>query len=248
MNREKFLKVDTVVYIHEYLTEYFEGAEDPISPPGIKDRGMLESAVARPFASAGGNDAFPHIFDKAAALFHGIISNHSFYNGNKRSALLSTLYLLGDSGYVVDRCDDDEMFEFTRQVAAHEISENREDELEIIRDWFDRYSRKQLKGEQRLKFADLRENLIKFRYEVVEDRNHFGISRDGVFFTKIKKKGMSGREEYDQQYISELRKRLNLTHDYGIDSAMFYGNKGVAEKLNEFMDMRSEVMRKLAKI
>lgn len=242
------MNIDTVRFIHEYLTEYFRDSEDPISPPGIKDTGMLESAVARPFASAGGRDAFPDVFEKAAALFHGIIGNHSFYNGNKRTALLSTLYFLGDNSYIVDRCDDDEMFEFTRQVAAHEISDDRDSELEVIRDWFCRNSRKQIKGEQRLKFIELREVLTRFGYDVTEDGMNFEITKYGQFITKILKKGMAGMEEYDQSYISNLRKRLNLTAEYGIDSAMFYGNKGIAEDLNEFMEMRSEVMRRLAKI
>lgn len=242
------MNIETIIYIHEYLTEYFLDSEDPISPPGIKDRGMLESAVSRPFASAGGRDAFPSVFEKASALFHGVIGNHSFYNGNKRTALLSTLYFLGDSGFIVDRCGDEEMFEFTRQVAAHEITDDRNDELSFICEWFSRSSRKQIKGEQRLKFTELREVLSRFEYETIEDGNFFEIKKDGEFITKIIKKGMYGREEYDQQYIAQLRKQLCLTPEYGIDSAMFYGNKGVSDELNGLMEMRSEVMRKLAKI
>ncbi|WP_415776214.1 type II toxin-antitoxin system death-on-curing family toxin [Shewanella oncorhynchi] len=242
------MNIETIKFIHEYLTNYFEGSDDPISPPGIKDIGMLESAVARPFATAGGRDAFPDVFEKAAALFHGIIGNHSFYNGNKRSALLSTLYFLGDNNYIVDRCDDEEMFEFTRQVAAHEISAERSEELGVIKDWFSRNARKMIKGEQRLKFTELREILTRFGYDVIENGMQFQIELDGEFITKIIKKGMSGKEEYDQSYIAQLRKRLKLTAEYGIDSAIFYGTKGVAEELNEFMEMRSEVMRKLAKI
>lgn len=242
------MNVETVSYIHTYLTDYFLDSEDPISPPGIKDKGMLESAVARPFATIGGKDAFPDVFDKAATLFHGIIGNHSFYNGNKRSALLSTLYFLGDNGYVVDRCSDDEMFEFTRQIAAHELSVDRENEIQEIKDWLSGNSRRQIKGEQRLKFTELRAILTRFGYDLIEDGSYFEIQENNIFVTKIIKKGMFGREEYDQQYISRLRKDLSLTAEYGIDSAMFYGNKGVTEELNQFMEMRSEVMRMLAKI
>lgn len=242
------MNIETIKFIHEYLTDYFENSEDPISPPGVKDLGMLESAAARAFATAGGRDAFPGVFEKAAALFHGIIGNHSFYNGNKRTALLATLYFLGDNNYVVDRCDDDEMYEFTRKVAAHQISDSRNEELEVIERWLSGNSRKVVRGERRLKFTDLREALSRFDYSVVEDGTYFEIQQKGEFVTKILKKGMSGIEEYDQSYMSELRKRLNLTAEYGVDSAMFYGNKGVTEELNEFMEMRSEVMRKLAKI
>lgn len=242
------MNIETIKYIHEYLTEYFVDSEDPISPPGIKNLGMLESAAGRPFASAGGSDAFPDVFDKAAALFHGIIGNHAFHNGNKRTALLTTLYFLGDNNCIVDRCDDEEMFEFTREVAAHEICEERNQELITIKEWFYRNSRKQIKGEQRLKFIELREILVRFGYEVTEDGMQFVLTKDDRFVTKIIRKGMAGMEEYDQAYISNLRKRLNLTAEYGIDSVIFYGSKGVAEELNEFMEMRSEVMRKLAKI
>lgn len=226
----------------------FIDSEDPISPPGVKDKGLLESAIARPFMTVGGKDAFPSVLEKSAALFHGIISNHSFYNGNKRTALLATLYFLGDNGYIVNRCDDDEMFEFTRKVAAHDICNDRNEELSVIRDWLDRNSRKQIKGEKRLKFNELKDILTRFNYQVIDDKMNFEIKKDDEFITKIMKKGMTGKDDYDQVYLSELRRRLSLTAEYGIDSAMFYGNKGVAEELNEFMEMRSEVMRKLAKI
>ncbi|MDK4538770.1 hypothetical protein QG039_05495 [Kingella kingae] len=45
-----------------------------------------------------------------------------------------------------------------------------------------------------------------------------------------------------------MRKLLNLTPDYGIDSMRFYGEEGVSEDLNHFMQIRLEVMKKLAKI
>jgi death-on-curing protein len=209
---------------------------------------MLESAASRPFSSAGGKDAFPETFDKAAALFHGIISNHSFYNGNKRTALLSVLYFLGDEGFIVDKCTDNEMFEFTRQVAAHEITNERIDELEFIKEWFLRNSRKQLKGDCRLTFKELRIILIHFGFDISDHGNTYQITHDKRYITNIKKKGSSGHEEYDKKYISELRKRLSLTANYGVDSPMFYMNKGVSDDLSKLMEMRSEVMRELAKI
>lgn len=242
------MNADTIIFIHEYLIEYFADSEDPISPPGLKNKNMLESAISRPFSSAGGIDAFPSVYEKSAALFHGIISNHAFHNGNKRLALLSTLYFLGENNLIVDRCDDEEMFEFTRKVAAHEICSNRNEEISIICEWFSRNSRRQIKGEQRLRYTELREILVRFNYNIEEAGAQFQITQNGHFITKILKKGMSGREEYDQDYVSTLRKKLNLTADYGIDSSMFYGNKGIAAELNEFMEMRSDVMRRLAKI
>jgi len=67
-----------VIFIHNYLTKYFSDSDDPVSPPGIKNETLLDSAVNRPFMSAGGMDAYDSIFDKAAALFHSLINNPSF--------------------------------------------------------------------------------------------------------------------------------------------------------------------------
>ncbi|MEQ1079901.1 MULTISPECIES: type II toxin-antitoxin system death-on-curing family toxin [Acinetobacter] len=92
----------------------------------------LKSAVARPFMSLGGHDAYKGIFPKAAALFHSIINNHSFHNINKRAALLTTIVFLSENGWGISRPNDDELFEFTRQAAAHELCDNKVDELNHI--------------------------------------------------------------------------------------------------------------------
>jgi death-on-curing protein len=105
-----------------------------------------------------------------------------------------------------------------------------------------------MKGERRLSFNDLRDVLSKFGYELIEEGTMASIRSNGNEVERVLKKGKQGLEEYDQSYLSELRKRLNLTVDYGIDSARFYGQKGINDELNEFMEMRGEVFRKLAKI
>ncbi|MFY2090394.1 type II toxin-antitoxin system death-on-curing family toxin [Achromobacter xylosoxidans] len=243
------MDASTIVFIHEYLTEFFADKEDPISPPGVKNMATVESAAARPNSTAGGQDAYPTVFLKAAALFHSIAGNHSFHNGNKRAALLSTLYFLSEHGYWVDRCDDEEMFEYTRRVAAHEITEDRSDEVPAIASWLERNSRKQQKGEKPLKLQDLREALGRFGYEL-RDRGYTLEVLDGAgqVVETVLKKGARGFEDYDQPYLAGLRKRLNLTAEEGVDSARFYGQKGIAEDLNQFMQLRLEVMKRLAKI
>jgi death-on-curing protein len=51
------LSSNELIAIHEMLTEWFAQSEDPISPPGIKDRPLLESAAARPYHTVNGKDA-----------------------------------------------------------------------------------------------------------------------------------------------------------------------------------------------
>jgi death on curing protein len=62
---------------------------------------LLESAVARPQASAFGSDAYPDIVSKAAALLHSLVMNHAFLDGNKRTAVLALLVFADLNGYSV---------------------------------------------------------------------------------------------------------------------------------------------------
>lgn len=241
------MDANTIVFIHAHLTEFFADKEDPISPPGVKNLSTVESAAARPSATAGGQDAYPSIFMKAASLFHSIACNHSFHNGNKRAALLSTLYFLSEYGYWLELCDDDEMYEFTRKIAAHEITGDRRDEVPVIASWLEQHSRRRQKGDKQMKLGDLRETLGRFGYDLRDLGKTLDVLKDGVVVETILKRGAQGFEDYDHEYISGLRKRLHLTADEGIDSARFYGQKGIADELNQFMQLRLDVMKWLAK-
>jgi death-on-curing family protein len=63
---------------------------EPVGPGEYVNQAMLQSAVARPFQSIGGEDAYTTLQKKGAALFHSLIANHPFQNGNKRTAVLAT--------------------------------------------------------------------------------------------------------------------------------------------------------------
>ena len=60
----------------------------------IRDVGLLQSAVARPQTTVFGADAYPSLMGKAAALLHSLAANHALVDGNKRTALVSTLLFL----------------------------------------------------------------------------------------------------------------------------------------------------------
>jgi death on curing protein len=66
---------------------------------GVRDKGVLEAAVARPWAAYGGKELFPTLFDKAAALMEAVIRRHPFVDGNKRTGLLAGAALLYLAGY-----------------------------------------------------------------------------------------------------------------------------------------------------
>jgi death-on-curing protein len=68
------------------------------APPEIRDVGLLESALARPRASAWGEDAYSTIHEKAAALVHSLARNHALVDGNKRLALAAAIAFYGMNG------------------------------------------------------------------------------------------------------------------------------------------------------
>jgi death-on-curing protein len=67
-----------------------------VGPDGLADIGLLESAVLRPQSSAFGQDAYGTVHQKAGALFHSLVRNHPFVDGNKRTAVVAvfTFYAL----------------------------------------------------------------------------------------------------------------------------------------------------------
>lgn len=87
----------------------------------VKDAGLLDSALSRPKTTVFGEDAYPSLELKAAALVHSIIKNHPMVDGNKRSSWLALQSFLGINGYQV-LASSDESFEFVLAVATDQIN------------------------------------------------------------------------------------------------------------------------------
>jgi death on curing protein len=90
-----FLTVEQVEHLHRRGLEEFGGS------PGVRDRGLLESAVMAAQATFGGAPLNPTLATMAAVLAHGITKNHPFVDGNKRAAVLAALAMLAMNGYRV---------------------------------------------------------------------------------------------------------------------------------------------------
>ena len=89
----RYLSIEQVLFIHEKALEFHGG------PRGLRDRSALESALKRPQMSAFGEDAYPTLFLKVAALLHSLVQNHPFVDGNKRAAFGSMHMMLLVNGY-----------------------------------------------------------------------------------------------------------------------------------------------------
>lgn len=88
---------------------------------GVKDPGLLDSAINRPKQSVLGQDAYPSIYEKAAALFESIAKNHAFHNANKRTALASLIVFLKINHYRWTMGIDEEQ-DFTVDVVNHKYT------------------------------------------------------------------------------------------------------------------------------
>jgi death-on-curing protein len=88
--------------------------------PDVRDYGLLESALARPQATAFGSDAYPGLDAKAAALLHSLARNHALIDGNKRLALAAAIAFYGVNGRRLTLTND-EAYELVMTVASGEL-------------------------------------------------------------------------------------------------------------------------------
>lgn len=125
----KFLSVDQVLFIHDQAVKRFGGSF------GVRDLGLIESAIGRPQSSFGGQYLYENIFDMAAALLQSLLKNHPFVDGNKRTALTSAGIFLKKNGWNLINSHDEEV-EFAVSVDNEHLS------IDQISSWLKEHSKK----------------------------------------------------------------------------------------------------------
>ncbi|MCA6379418.1 MAG: type II toxin-antitoxin system death-on-curing family toxin [Cytophagales bacterium] len=109
------IEVSEVEKIHDILIDRFGGAK------GIRDKGILESAIGRPFQTFDGKELYPDPIDKAAAIFDSIVSNHPFVDGNKRTPYV-LLRLILKRNQLDIKVDQDVKYDFVIKAAKGELT------------------------------------------------------------------------------------------------------------------------------
>lgn len=87
---------------------------------GIRDEGLMESAISRPYQTFGGEDLYPSVFEKAAAIAESTIINHPFVDGNKRTGYLAMLAILEESKIEIS-VSNSEIYDFVIQISTGEL-------------------------------------------------------------------------------------------------------------------------------
>jgi death on curing protein len=111
----RYLRIEEIISLHAKVVAQSGGSS------GLRDQGALESAVAQPEMTFGGNDLYPTVAEKAAALGHSLIQNHPFVDGNKRVGHAAMEVFLILNGYEIT-ASVDEQEQIVLSVASGQTS------------------------------------------------------------------------------------------------------------------------------
>ncbi len=117
MDDVNYLTTNQVIAINAIQIRLYS----PHEPLGVKEPNLLDSAINRPKQSVYGRDAYPSIYEKAAALFESIAKKHAFHNANKRTALASLIVFLKLNEYEWTMGIEEEQ-DFTVDVVNHKYT------------------------------------------------------------------------------------------------------------------------------
>lgn len=111
------LSVSDIIVLHQKVIDKTGGSH------GIRDIGLIESAVSRAYATFGGNDLYETVEAKIAATAYSLVSNHGFVDGNKRIGITAMLLLLRLNGYKL-QYSQQELIDLGLGLAAGKLDEN----------------------------------------------------------------------------------------------------------------------------
>jgi death on curing protein len=106
--------LEDILLLHKLSIDSFGGSH------AIRDSGLLESAIARPFQSFDGQDLYPSVFEKAAALAESLIVNHPFVDGNKRTGTVAMIAFLQENNLQMT-IDQEGLYNFIVSISTGEI-------------------------------------------------------------------------------------------------------------------------------
>lgn len=125
----QYISLREVLLIHIAAIRRYGGSD------GVRDTGLVESAIARPRASFGDYEAYPDLYSKAAVLLEGLIKNHGFVDGNKRTASATTSVFLQKNGYDFTSSET-ALWKFVVGVAENKF------DTEEIATWLNKHTKK----------------------------------------------------------------------------------------------------------
>lgn len=241
LSEEEVLTIRRQMGLMNIATQDAFGQVEPLAP------GKLSSAVFRQFTSGGGVFKYDTIQAIGATLFYGIAMSHSFENGNKRTALVSLLVFLDKNKSLLVNTSEDDLYEFARQVAAHELEladgvlRNSETEVNAIGNWLKERIRPKVLGDTAMEFRDLKNLLAEQGCDFTSpDNNYIKIYRDKWM---VKTGYPKANFTVAVGEVKRIRRSLHLDEIHGVDSAGFYN---LEDTVSGFVNQYRNLMRRLA--
>lgn len=256
---------DEVLRAHYLIADYFSDEEKSIVY-GLKDETLLGSALGRQMTGFGGFDKYVSAVEICGTLFFGLIKNHAFHDGNKRTAFLILIHHLQKHNLQFkDKERKSKIEELSVNIAANELEARYERykkykgdedaEVKFIIDYLDRNTRRLNKKFYSVTFSDFNHLLSRFKTRLDNPHGGFidiiqlkapkpilGFKRKEKWF-KIFQIGFTGwKRKVGMKALKETLKAANLTADDGIDSEVFFRD---AEPLSILIDEYNDLLRRL---
>ncbi|HBV83450.1 MAG TPA: hypothetical protein DEB74_11820 [Lachnospiraceae bacterium] len=248
-----------VLRAHYLISDYFlDDGEEVVY--GVKNYDLLSSAVHRQVTSYGNVDKWTTNYQKMATLLYGLVKNHAFHDGNKRTALL-VLLLYMDREKLQLRKQQSKLETLVVRIAANTLDEygsyqgyqnNEEPEIMFIADLLKHYTSRVNKRYYPITFAEFNQRLNRFNVKLdnpkgnyigvyqyqTEGSKLFGLIKGKSEYVKIFDIGFPGwKRQINPKALKETLKAAHLTPEYGIDSEVFYnGEEPMYTLINEYRE------------
>jgi death on curing protein len=259
------LTVGDVLAIHDLLVADFAGADDPISPSGVRSMHLLESAVARQFAGFHDRPKYGTAVENASALTYGLCLNHPFHNGNKRTSLVSLLCHLDRNDLTfADDVSQEALYDFMLSIASRRLAAGKsgidwsDSEVVAMTPWIRKRTRKVEKGERVVTFRELKSILSSHGFSLEDPKGNtieivryeqrsswLGLRRSQYRRHIMRMGNPGGGEVVGKAHLREIRERCELTENDGIDSHTFYTK---SRPVDYFVGEYRRTLRRLARV
>ncbi len=243
---ENILGIHDVLRAHFLIADSFATRDDPVGLIGPRDLGLLHSALSRQVVSFGGIDKWERGTEVIATLFYGLIKNHPFSDGNKRTALLSALYHMAKCS-LTPAVGQSEIERITLAVAENSLEQyprfrdyskkgKADAAVLFLAHWFRNATRQVDKRFYTITYNDLQTILNRYGFYLENPRhNHIDVIRykDAIVFSPLPKRQQkkvkiaqiglpSWKAQVGQGAINTVRKATGLTAEKGFDSQTFF--------------------------
>lgn len=244
---DHYISIDDALRSHYLICDYFAREGERVAVIGPKDINLLISAINRQFTSIGRIDKWNTPLEKAATVFYGLNKNHAFHDGNKRTALLVTLYAIIKANRT-PRVKEVAWEEMSVRTAANELYKyiyfkdlrkkhgEHDARVYLISKLLGKFTREFDSRFYRVTFNQLDTILRRYNHKLDHpDGNYINLYRmeektkgiirkqkvvEDVYIAQVGFPG--GTKEVTVNAMRTIRKKAGLTAENGIDSQVFF--------------------------